>query len=1171
MKDNTSVYDLLRGEYEVEVIPRVYAEWNQNAFNYTYCDNDITGGEDEQGYDIEIFPISSIAKPWRPQRAGICKAVIGQSATEPEAKDDATPMSRYYIVSTNDRYKYWQSPEESAATISAPGEYPIANCKPFVKYVDEYDEEEYDKSDEKAAFAENLTPVQVKTNKIVVVIETNSTSIRTSFDSKGKPVYSTRSCVPVDWQIQVRYDDSDTWTTIATNATVPTNPFPAQATDEEKEKEGRVELWLDDPDAKSWSTSRTFQGTPANGHYLNINAIRLVVNTLSRPKASFNLVELGARLEFDISADISNPEYKESLGQADFISPLGTISSNDGSITLFNGTIDNPADRIYSNENKQSPLYKMLDRSVKFTCDWAYRVPSTGDYEFIRAFTAFADNWEESVSDTKVTLKDAAMRLQDIKPPQVLWEKIPVQEIVWRLCDICGFNDYDVSTVSVTQPSIVDIFWTTGDQTLWEVLSELSAGTQTAIYFDAYGKLQVKPRTVAFNNFKTPSWTARENNHWTGSNNEVPDIITLDVDNDYEANRVDVQYQPTGFSEMKNGAYPFETVWEPTSTVALRSSPIVKDMPAYGDPNTTNAWRIWLDIDAARLWPWKGMVNIDGEWIRFEGKGFYYVKPDGTKTSKIVKSQEEADKLRAQAPANKKHMCHLSGSLMITERGAYNTGRQAHLARPKSEWTPRMKGAAGKEYTRTGGFRHDKKNHRVAVEGFAANTHANNLRIVSHGSTNDLGYYWIGTRMQITGSGYQHRTAGIFFNNETFTGGYYLEFMPSAKVSAKKDANYRQEVVLWSYKNSGEKKIIGGEKITVTKTEKSKGKEAKKKVKINVGAAAAIATDVWFDVDVRINTTGLNGGQAITVFVNGKVVLSTSIGPANEWYHPWVGRFGMFARGHSKALFEYIYGTSRTFDSWSTTDEESFVDRIRGGYAGYLSTIWMYDTKTVRKKVGKKWKKVQQRYNQVFFEEFGAIAHEIREFDVEFNNDETGGKSDLPVLESKILNTNDTHAAVCWYTGRPGGANFAIANTSRSTAVLNGEVGDVTHSLLVYGRPVVQKDTATITKEDLPSIRKRGVIQTDYQSQWIQNEAEANNLAEWLTKSWSQSDTLLTVEIFGNPLIELTDVVDVQYRDIIAKTDDPVEGWKYYVVGISSSFDKGLKTTLTLKRVTETA
>lgn len=1172
MKDNQPVYDLIRGEYQVEVVPRVYAEWNQNAFNYTECDNDVTGGEDETGYDIEIFPIRSIAQPWRPQRAGICKAVINQSATEPTAKDDDTPMSRYYIVSTDDKYKYWQSPEESSATVVS-GEYAIANCKPFVKYVEEYDEEEYDKSETKNSWP--FVATNVKANKIQVVIETNSISIRTGWDANHKPIYSTRSCVPKNWQIQVRYagnTDPNVWTTIATNLDVPTNPTPSLATDEEKEKEGRVELWLDVANASSstWTTTKPNLGAPSEGHYVEINAIRLVVNTLSRPLASFNLIELGARLEFDVTKDVSSPDYKESLGQADFITPLGTISANDGSVKLFNGTIDDAAeDRVYSNENPLSPLYKMLDKGVKFTCDWAYRFPS-GDFEFIRAFTAHSDVWEESVAETSVSIKDAAMRLQDVKPPQVLWEKIPVQEIVWRLLDICGFNDYDVSTVSVTEPSMVDIFWTTGNETVWEVLRDLSAGTQTAIYFDAYGKLQVKPRTVAFNNFKDATWTARENNYWTGTNNEIPDIITLGDDDNYEANRVDVQYQPTGFSEFKNGVYPFETVWEPTSAVTLRSAAIVRDMPIAG-PTTTDAWRIWLDAGQARTWPWSGMVNIDGEWIKYEGKGFHYYLADGTRASKFVKSQEEADKLTAAAPANKRHLCTLSGSLKITERGAYNTGRQAHLSRPKSEWTARAKGAGGTETARTGGFRHDKVNHRASVEGFPNTTSSDNLRIVTHGSTLDQGYKWIGTRMRLNAGGWVDRTAGIVFNNETFTGGYYLEFMPSAKVSAKKDANYRQEVVLWSYKNNGERTKLGGQKIIVTKSEKAKGKEAKKTIKVNVGSAAAIGTDIWFDVDVRINTTGTNAGQAITVFVNGKAVLDTSIGPANEWFHPWVGRFGMFARGHSKAIYEYIYATSREFDASSTTDEESFVDRIRGGYAGQLSSIWQYDTKTIRKKIKKRWTKITQRYNQIFFEEFGAIAHEIREFDVKFNNNDTGGKTDMPVLESKILNTNDTNAAVCWYTGSPGGANFAIANTSRTAAVLNGEIGDVTHSLLIYGRPVIQKDTVTITKEDLPAIRKRGVIQTDYTSKWIQNDAEAQALATWLTTSWSLSDTILNVEVFGNPLLELTDVVDVQYRDIIAKTDDPVNGWKYYVVGINTSFDNGLKTTLTLKRVTETA
>ncbi len=130
------------------------------------------------------------------------------------------------------------------------------------------------------------------------------------------------------------------------------------------------------------------------------------------------------------------------------------------------------------------------------------------------------------------------------------------------------------------------------------------------------------------------------------------------------------------------------------------------------------------------------------------------------------------------------------------------------------------------------------------------------------------------------------------------------------------------------------------------------------------------------------------------------------------------------------------------------------------------------------------------------------------------------------------------------------------------TLTVSGSDSSINQKLLVYGRPVVQKDVKKIIRTDDRSMRIRGEIETEYQSKWIQNEAAATALANWLATHWTDSDSELTVEIFGNPLIELTDVVTVQHQSLVAGTD------KYYVTGIQTSFQAGINTTLTLRKVT---
>jgi hypothetical protein len=80
----------------------------------------------------------------------------------------------------------------------------------------------------------------------------------------------------------------------------------------------------------------------------------------------------------------------------------------------------------------------------------------------------------------------------------------------------------------------------------------------------------------------------------------------------------------------------------------------------------------------------------------------------------------------------------------------------------------------------------------------------------------------------------------------------------------------------------------------------------------------------------------------------------------------------------------------------------------------------------------------------------------------------------------------------------------------------------------------------------------------EYNSKWVQNEHEAEALADWLMEHWQRSDSKISADIFGNPLIELGDVVSVKWKTIDAD---------YYVVGIVNSYDGALATTLELRKV----
>ena len=227
-----------------------------------------------------------------------------------------------------------------------------------------------------------------------------------------------------------------------------------------------------------------------------------------------------------------------------------------------------------------------------------------------------------------------------------------------------------------------------------------------------------------------------------------------------------------------------------------------------------------------------------------------------------------------------------------------------------------------------------------------------------------------------------------------------------------------------------------------------------------------------------------------------------------------------------------------------------------------MSQEWLYSTRDAWRVSGKSKIKYSQRYNQIFFDDFGASVHEVREMNVKFEK---------PVMHSRLYISNDSQAVCPEYTTTAFGAKFIIANTDRNNAILNGTDAvtfgadnPVEQKTLIYGRVINAADTAKqVEVKSDAAIRRRGEVSLDIDSKWIQNEASAKALGDWINTHWAGGMDELDVESFANPLLQIGDVVAVNYSP--AKMTAATH--KYFVVKISNSYGEGgMETNLTLRR-----
>lgn len=1074
-----TLFNSIRKNHTVYVKPQLTVEWNYNRYIQTKVSN--IPSEDDEGYDIESFPIESIAEPVRPTK-GIAKAFVGRTVAAPKYTD-AVPASRHYLASPESQYKYWRSPYPTEST--APYNFALAGgdttAQPTVEYINLLNQ-----------------PVDVKANKIVVTFETTN----------GRP------------------DDFDIWIKRggAWSKALNSNPAIDLTT-------GRVTIYWN---GTVWTTTETF------GFTQEIQGVRVKVRSMNAP-THLEVIEISARRIEDITADLMSASDSASMGEPDYITPMGDISSNTGSVTLWNGHEN------YSNENDEGPYYRLLDKNVKFSLTYNYE--TSAGIEKVQQFTLYSDSWDESesTSTVAVSLVDFSRHLQEIKPRPVMYQNVSVQEAIWRICDLIGFNSYNVVVADDFAHSVIDIFWTTGEQTVWDIFSELAKATQAAVFFDAYGVLQITTRDAAFNNAKTPVWTLRENQ----SGDELPDIIDITVRNSFEANKVTVDVQPTAFLEQKQGQDVYKVVWEPEGTVTLRAAELIRNL---NDESTM----IWMSQKDVRTWPYEGVVNIEGEFIRYSGKMMVFYAGNIELPPMRIKSKEEEDKWRAKASPSKRDAIHATGALYIEERGLWNTNKRNHKI-DVADWNTANRMNYSNTTSPSAVWKHQKTKSIVEGDGSNKDRQLNDYSYFHRGNSIDEGYWHLGTRMRIVKGAHGHKLAGLFFNSNSVGEGYFIEVIPSTLLGGKKRQE-RNEILFYSMKPNGDKKVFGGESIDFKDAGKDRDDGTNKK-KQDMGAEAAVFQGVWFELDIDFDIKG-NGDHEVVVWFNGRRVMTATVPQGSGWQHSRVSRSGFFVRGQSAAEFDYFYGIARK--DIPKDETEPYFDRIEGSwYSQQSHRDWMYREKKVRRRIKKKWKKIEIKHSQRLFDEFGPIIHEVREYDVKFNNE------GLPVVQSKIFYTNEDASIVTEYFGHPFGAKFIVANSARRNVVINGEdtlgaVGGTTppnNRFFVFGKPVIQKESIKVERKNDAAIARRGEIELEFSSKWIQSESEANALASWITRQWGIQRAGLEVDVFSNPLFELTDVLAVQFGDLEPATH------KYYVTDIKTDWDNGVQTSLTLRRV----
>jgi hypothetical protein len=304
--------------------------------------------------------------------------------------------------------------------------------------------------------------------------------------------------------------------------------------------------------------------------------------------------------------------------------------------------------------------------------------------------------------------------------------------------------------------------------------------------------------------------------------------------------------------------------------------------------------------------------------------------------------------------------------------------------------------------------------------------------------------------------------------------------------------------------------------------------------------------DEFFDLRIVINRNGNNFEYDI-YYGNNKINDDPIKESIDDSLSINSNTISFFVRGDSQAVYEYVAAATTPAKTnpakyfRSNQHVQTSLDTINRAKRGLLST----STKEL----------VEDKDNnlQVYFNDFARMVRETKKYIARF---------DAPALTSRIIDISRVNPQymVKYLKANAFGAEIQVTNTSGGTIRLSE---DSTLPLYIFGIKLEELSTGNVKMEDIDETDNEGnkritTLQKNkalygekgfsLDSRFIQSQSQARSLFKWISSAASRQRTVLELEVFTNPLLELGDKVKVVAKDRGYYENNTIFGNKTFIV-----------------------
>jgi hypothetical protein len=244
--------------------------------------------------------------------------------------------------------------------------------------------------------------------------------------------------------------------------------------------------------------------------FLFISGVRLVVDTMNKFGATFDLIELSPRLAVDLTdktVGYSVAKNASDLGVSGL--PVGQLLASTGELSLFDYDQSFNPDNVwdpktgrgsivskYINKNIQIKFYEIIS-DVEVIDENDNRIKKSF---YVPIKTLYSESFPESnlkTREIKLGLRDLFFYFESQLAPELLIPNVSLSYALATIFDSIGFTNYSFKRIDGESDPIIPYFFVSSEKSIAEVLNDLAISTQTAMYFDEYNNFVMMSRNYS--------------------------------------------------------------------------------------------------------------------------------------------------------------------------------------------------------------------------------------------------------------------------------------------------------------------------------------------------------------------------------------------------------------------------------------------------------------------------------------------------------------------------------------------------------------------------------------------------------------------------------------------------------------------------------------------------